>query len=127
MAATKATPLSQVGSSVRRLQEEADRVVSRVRTKISDFAKSPAKEIEGLVGEARRVRGNVRSQVRTAVRQVEERAEPILNRVEQRVSRVVGPMARYFDLAQRGELQELQRRVATLEKRVQDLTKAAAA
>ncbi len=102
-------------------------MVNRVRTQISDFARSPAKGLGDLVGEAKRVRGNVRSQVRTAVRRVEERAEPIINGVEKRLAEVAGPMVRYFDLASHAEIEALQRRVTALEKRVQDLTKSAEA
>jgi polyhydroxyalkanoate synthesis regulator phasin len=112
---------------VRKLQEEADRVVSRVRTRIADFARSPSRELGNLVGEARRVRGNVRSQVRTAVRRVEEGAEPILDRVEQRLANALRPVVRYLSLASQADVEALQRRVASLEKRVQDLSKAAEA
>jgi polyhydroxyalkanoate synthesis regulator phasin len=127
MTATRVTPLSRVGDSVRRLQEEADRVVSQVRSRISDFARSPARELDNLVGEARKVRGNVRSQVRTAVRRVEEGAEPILDRVEQRLADALRPLVRYLRLASQADVEALQRRITSLEKRVQDLSKAAEA
>ncbi len=127
MSATRATRLSQVEDSVRRLQAEADRVVGRVRTKISDFAKSPAKEIGELVGEARKVRGTVRNQVRTAVERVEARAEPLFSRVERSVLEALRPVAQYLDIASRREMEDLQRRLNVLEKRIDDLRKSAEA
>jgi hypothetical protein len=105
---------------VRRLHAEADKVVSRVRTRLSDLARNPTKEFGELVDEARRVRGTVRSRVETAVRRFE-------GRLESRVSQIVKPMARYLDIASSGEVEELRRRLGTLEKQVGDLGKSARA
>ena len=87
---------------------------------LSDFARSPAKEIGDLVGEARRVRGDVRERVQKAVKQSQER-------IEERMAGVVKPVAQYFDVASRAEVDALQGRVGTLEKQISSLTKSAKA
>ncbi len=120
MSDTKTATFAQVGDSVRRLQAEADKVVGRVRTRLNDLARNPSKEFGGLVDEARRVRGTVRSRVESAVRRVEDR-------LEQRVSQLVKPVARYLDIASFDDVDELRRRVASLEKQIGDLDKSAKA
>jgi polyhydroxyalkanoate synthesis regulator phasin len=120
MSDTKTVTFTQVGDSVRRLQAEADKVVSRVRTRLSDLARNPTKEFGELVDGARRVRGNVRSRVETAVQRLEDR-------LEWRVSQIVKPVARLLDIASSGEVEELRRRVGSLEKQVGDLDKSAKA
>lgn len=120
MSATSTTAFSRMGDSVRKLQVEADKVASRVQSRLTDFARSPVKELGNLAGEARRVRKDVRSQVETAVRRIEQR-------VEKRVYQVVKPVTKYFDIVSREELEELQRRVSVLEKRIHDLGKSAEA
>jgi polyhydroxyalkanoate synthesis regulator phasin len=120
MSDTKTVTFTQVGDSVRRLQAEADKVVSRVRTRLNDLARDPGRELSGLVDEARRVRGTVRTRVESAVRRVE-------GRLERRVSQLVKPVARYLDIASSEDVDELRRRVASLEKQIGDLDKSARA
>jgi polyhydroxyalkanoate synthesis regulator phasin len=120
MADTKSASFPQVGDSVRRLQAEADKVVNRVRTRLNDLARNPGKQFGDLVNEARRVRGDVRSRVETAVRSVEDR-------LEKRVSQLVKPVTRYLDIASSEDVEELRRRVASLEKQIGDLDKSARA
>ena len=120
MSETKTGTFTQVGDSVRRLQAEADKVVNRVRTRLNDLARNPGKELRDLVGEARRVRGDVRHRVETTVRRVEDR-------LERRVSQLVKPVTRYLDIATSADVEELRRRVASLEKQIGDLDKSARA
>jgi len=120
MTSTKTATFTQVGDSVRRLQVEADKVVNRVRTRLNDLARNPSKELGDLVGEARRVRGTVRNRVETAVRKVEDR-------LETRVSQLVKPVTRYLDIASSEDVEELRRRVASLEKQIGNLDKSARA
>jgi hypothetical protein len=111
---------TQVGDSVRRLQAEADKVVSRVRTRLSDLARNPTRELGELVDGARRVRGTVRSRVETAVRHLE-------GRLERRVSQIVKPVTSYFGIASSVEVQDLSRRISSLENKIGALDKSAKA
>lgn len=120
MAVTTTTTFSRIGDSVRNLREEADRVVSKVRARVTSLARSPVKELGNLADDARRVRGDVRQQVEKAVRRIEAG-------VEQRVSQVVKPVAKYLDVVSREEIEQLNRRVSALEKRLHALDKSEAA
>jgi polyhydroxyalkanoate synthesis regulator phasin len=120
MSKVRTARISQVGDSVRRLQEEADKVVGRVRNRLNDFARSPAKGLGDLVNEAGRVRRDLRASVRDAVQDAQ-------TRLEKRVAEAVKPVAGYLDIASLKEMQDLRLRVAMLEKRVDDLSKSARA
>jgi polyhydroxyalkanoate synthesis regulator phasin len=118
MAGTKTATsrVDQVGDSVRRVQAEVERLVSRARKSFDDLTAERSGVLEGMIKQAKRIRGDLR-----------KRADATFERVEQRVNDVVEPVARRLNVATRADVEALAERVARLEKQIRTLSKSAEA
>ena len=113
--ATRKPTLKDLGAAARRTAARGEGLVSRA-----------GKEARVLIGDARRIRRDVRRRAERTVREVEHGAERMLNQLEARAAKMTEPvLGKVF--ASRREVQTLTRRLAALEKIVGRLAASRAA
>lgn len=123
---TKATSASVVGDSVKRIQDELEEVVNRVRKGLESLEKR-SETVDAIVRELRRVRNQVRTTADDVLKGAETRANRVLSRVESGASRFLEPIAKRFNVATVSDMEALRDRISVLEKRVEMLSKSAEA
>jgi polyhydroxyalkanoate synthesis regulator phasin len=118
---------AQVQGSIQRLQKEGERLLGRVRKEAARLvSKDQRKVIEGLLAHARRLRIDIQKRAEKAIREVETRAEKAYRQFESQAEKRIEPIVRRFDFASRSDVQRIEKRIAALEKRLEQLdTKAA--
>lgn len=113
---------SQVGSSIRGLQKEGEKLLGRVRKEAARLvSRDRRKALENLVEQANRLRADLQDRVERTVREIERRAERILSRFETQAEKSFGPIIRRLNLPSRADVEALGKRLASLEKRVEEI------
>ncbi len=107
--------------TLKKLRETAKRTTARGESLMS----RARKEAGVLVADARRLRRDTQQRAEKAVKDLERRGERLLGRLESRAAKLTEPvLGKSF--ASHREVRELARRVAELEKRLQQMTSVAA-
>src|SRR5882724_11825809 len=115
MAESKARiTLKDVRASVKRMQTEGEKLVTRLRRDARAFATRSRREtVSSLVSDARRLQADLRKRAERAI--------------EERVTGVVETVVKTLNVATHRELENLRKRVADLERRLDALSKERAA
>lgn len=131
MVATKQAQVAQGSTSADGWQADVERLVGRVRQGVrdswSDFTTRPRKAVDDVVKEARRFRSDLQKRAEQVVRRAQQRSSRVMDSIEGRFTSTFGPVTKRFDVASQRDVDALSRRVADLEKRVDNLGKSAKA
>ena len=108
----------QVQESLKGLQAEGEKLVARVRKEAGKLvSKDQQKAIDNLLSQAKALRTDLQKRTEKALKTVEARAEKVYSQVEKRVE----PLVRRLTLPTRHDLELLSKRLASLEKKVDEL------
>jgi polyhydroxyalkanoate synthesis regulator phasin len=129
MAESKARlSLKDVRASVKRMQTEGERLVTRLRRDARAFATRSRREtVSNLLSDARKLQVDLRKRAERAIEELEATRTRILATLEDRVSTVVEAFVKTLNVATRRELADLRKRVAEIERRLDALSKERAA
>ena len=129
MAESKASlSLKDVRASVKRMQTEGERLVTRLRRDARAFATRSRREtVSNLLSDARRLQVDLRKRAEKAIEELEATRTRILATLEDRVSTVVETFVKTLNVATHRELADLRKRVAEIERRLDALSKERAA
>ena len=109
---------TQVQQSLKGLQTEGEKLIARVRKEASKLvSKDQRKAIDGLLSQAKSIRNDLQKRTEKALKTLETRAEKAYTQVEKRVE----PLVRRLTLPTRHDLELLSKRLATLERKVDEL------
>jgi hypothetical protein len=112
-----AVPFVDVRSVIVVARREGERLAGRLARDVQALVFRPVE----LVPDVRKLERDVRTRADAAVRDLEERGAVVFGAVERQLSRASTAVLRRFSAATQGEIDELDRRVATLEKRLGSL------
>ncbi len=129
MAESKARiTLKDVRASVRRMQTEGEKLVTRLRRDARAFATRSRREtVSSLVNDARRLQADLRKRAEKAIEELDAQRARFLTTLEGRVTGVVETVVKTLNVATHRELENLRKRVADLERRLDALSKERAA
>ena len=129
MAESKARlSLKDVRASVKRMQTEGERLVTRLRRDARAFATRSRREtVSSLVNDARRLQADLRKRAEKAIEELDAQRARFLTTLEGRVTGVVETVVKTLNVATHRELENLRKRVADLERRLDALSKERAA
>jgi len=129
MAESKARlSLKDVRASVKRMQTEGERLVTRLRRDARAFATRSRREtVSNLLSDARKLQVDLRKRAEKAIGELEATRTRILATLEDRVSTVVETFVKTLNVATHRELADLRKRVAEIERRLDALSKERAA
>ena len=110
--------LAQVQESLKGLQSEGEKLLARVRKEAGKLvSKDQRKAIDSLFAQAKALRTDLQKRTEKALKTIEARAEKVYAQVESRVE----PLVRRLSLPTRHEVQQLAKRLGSLEKKVEEL------
>ena len=129
MAESKARiTLKDVRASVKRMQTEGEKLVTRLRRDARAFATRSRREtVSSLLSDARRLQTDLRTRAEKAIEELDAQRTRILATPEERVTGVVETVVKTLNVATHRELENLRKRVADLERRLDALSKERAA
>ena len=129
MAESKARiTLKDVRASVKRMQTEGEKLVTRLRRDARAFATRSRREtVSSLVSDARRLQVDLRKRAERAIEELDTQRARFLTTLEGRVTGVVETVVKTLNVATHRELENLRKRVADLERRLDALSKERAA
>jgi polyhydroxyalkanoate synthesis regulator phasin len=111
--------LSRLQENVKRLQREADVLMSRTRKQATRLiTRDQKRALDRLFNQAQRLRTDLEKRAQRASKDVESRAERFLSTLEKEAAKRLGPLLRRLDLPSRQEIHNLSRRIGQLERRV---------
>jgi poly(hydroxyalkanoate) granule-associated protein len=120
--------LTRMQSTLRRVQSEGERMVGRIRKDAGDLiGKDRRKAVQELIAQAQKVRGDIQKRAERAVKELEERGQKILSAIEKQAEKSVEPIVRGLNLPTRDEIEKLKKKVAQIEKRIEELASSKAA
>jgi polyhydroxyalkanoate synthesis regulator phasin len=120
--AVRGGALQQARKAFARLEREGQKLLGRARTETAKrLTASQRKAIAGLMKQARQLRAEIKRRVQQSGRQLEARGEKILASAERRSAKAISGVIGRLKLPTHGDVQGLQRRITSLEKRVADL------
>lgn len=115
-------------ASVKRMQAEGERLVSRIRTDARKLATESRQEtVSALLSDARSLRGDVRARLERVLRDLEALRDRLVAQLEEGASRLAEPIANRLRVVRQDELGDLRRRIADLERRFEEIEKKAQA
>ena len=116
--------LPDVRAAVKRVQTEGERLVGRLlRDTEALVARSRRQVVSELVRTTRRVQADVRERAERVLHELDTRRAQISATLENQVGGLVETFTRRLNYASRAEVQDLQKRFAGLEQRVDSLAK----
>ena len=129
MAESKARiTLKDVRASVKRMQTEGEKLVTRLRRDARAFAMRSRREtVSSLLSDARRLQTDLRKRAEKAIEELDAQRARFLATLEERVTGVVETVVKTLNVATHRELENLRKRVADLERRLDALSKERAA
>ena len=129
MAESKARiTLKDVRASVRRMQTEGEKLVTRLRRDARAFATRSRREtVSSLVNDARRLQADLRKRAEKAIEELDAQRARFLTTLEGRVTGVVETVVKTLNVATQRDLETLRKRVGELERRLDALSKERAA
>jgi F0F1-type ATP synthase membrane subunit b/b' len=118
--------LKDVRASVKRMQTEGEKLVTRLRRDARAFAtRSRRDTVSGLLTDARRLQADLRARAEKAIEELDAQRTRILATLEERVSHMVESVVKTLNVATHRELENLRKRVADLERRLDAISRAA--
>jgi len=106
--------LKDVRASVKRMQAEGERIVDRIRHDARSLVeRNGMPAMDSVLALA-----DVRKQAERAMHQLDKRRQELLANVEKRLKRVAETIVKGLNAATQAEMNDLSRRVAQLERRV---------
>ena len=129
MAESKARiTLKDVRASVKRMQTEGEKLVTRLQRDARAFATRNRREtVSSLLSDARRLQADLRKRAEKAIEELDAQRARFLTTLEGRVTGVVETVVKTLNVATHRELENLRKRVADLERRLDALSKERAA
>lgn len=113
----------------RRLTELRRTVQKRAQKGLNEVAgllpPAPRKAVKRLTADVERAQKDLRKGAEKAITQVRKRAEELTGKVQERIEDVVTPLVRRLDVASRADVNQLNKRVRELERRVHRQSSAA--
>ncbi len=120
--------LHQVQSTLHRVQKEGERVVDRLRKDARDLlGKDRKKAVQDLLSQAQKLRNDIQRRAERTMKDLEERGQKIVAAIERQAEKGMEPFVRGFNLTTRDELEKLKKRVAHVEKRLEEIAGSRAA
>jgi poly(hydroxyalkanoate) granule-associated protein len=120
--------LRQVQSTFRKAQAEGERVIERIRKDAGDLlGKNRKKAVQDLLAQAQKLRGDLQKRAERAMKDLEERGQKIVSAIEKQAEKSVEPIVRGLNLPTRDEVEKLKKKVAHIEKRLEELAGSKAA
>ncbi len=112
--------LSRLQGNIRRLQRDAEAVLSRTRKQAAQLiSRDQKRALDRIVNQAKRLRSDLEKRAKQASKEVESQGERLLATIEREAVKRVTPLLKRLNLPSRQEVQSLSRRLAQLERRVQ--------
>jgi poly(hydroxyalkanoate) granule-associated protein len=120
--------LEQVQGTLKRVQAEGERVVGRIRKDAGELlSKDRQKAVKDLLAQAQKLRGDIQKRAERAVKDLDERRQQIIAAIEKQAEKSVEPIVRSLNIPTRDEVEKLKKRIAHLEKRLDEIAGSKAA
>ncbi len=123
--ATKAATfprLAQVQDSIRNLQSEGEKLLTRIRKEAGKLvSKDQRKAIDNLISQAKAIRNDIQKRSEKAIKMLESRAEKLYAQIEAQTKKRIDPLMRRLSLPTKHEVEQLAKRLSSLEKKVGEL------
>lgn len=120
--------LHRVQTTLNRVQKEGERVVGRLSKDARDLlGKDRKKAVQDLLSQAQKLRADIQRRAERTVKEIEERGQKIVAAIEKQAEKGLEPLIRSFNLPTRDELEKLKKRVAHVEKRLEEIAGSKAA
>ena len=123
--ATKAATfprLAQVQDSIRNLQSEGEKLLTRIRKEAGKLvSKDQRKAIDNLISQAKAIRNDIQKRSEKAIKVLESRAEKLYAQIEAQTKKRIDPLVRRLSLPTKHEVEQLATRLSSLEKKVGEL------
>ena len=116
-----------VRASVKRMQNEGEKLVTRLRRDARALTSRSRKDVNTLLGDVRRLQTDLRKRATAAIEELETRRARIVSTLEEQVTRIVERVAGGLNVASKDDVAELRKRMAELERRLDALAKERAA
>ena len=126
MAATPKPRLSlrQMRASMKRMQTEGERLVSRLRRDARALTVGSRQEaVSGLVADARRLQTDLRKRAERTIQEIDSQRARILSLLEEQATRLVEAVVKRLNLVTKDDMQDLTKRLSAVERRLDALTK----
>ena len=123
-AATARVSMDEVREQVKKMQNEGERLVARIRRDARGLL-SPSRQevINNLVADVRKLQADLRQRAETTLKDLDTRRAKLRATVEEQVTRVVETVVKRLNLASTDDLGNLRRRIDALEKQVNVLAR----
>jgi len=117
-----AARLRQLQSTVQRVQSEGERMVTRLRKEAAALiGQDRRRAVRDLLTQARKLSTDFQKRAERTMKDLEERGQKIRAAIERQAERSVDPLVRGLNLPTRDELDKLKKKVAQIEKRLDEL------
>jgi len=114
--------LHQVQTTLHRVQKESERIVGRIRKDARDLlGNNRRKAIQDLLSQAEKLRHDFQRRAERTLKEIEERGQKIVAAIEKQAERGFDPFVRRFNLPTRDEIEKLKKRIALIEKRLDEI------
>ena len=111
--------LSDVPATLRELRSEGEKLAGRVRKEAVRLAtRDGRRTLEQLVDRAGELGNDLERRARRAIADLERQAAHLYERLEAQAKRGLAPLVERLDVPSRRDVEQLDRRVSALEKRV---------
>jgi hypothetical protein len=119
---------ADVRASVKRMQSEGEKLVTRIRKDAQTFANRTRREtVTTLLSDARRLRTDLRDRAEKAIKDIDSQRERILTTIEEQGRGLVERVVKGLNLVSAQDLAALNKRLGDIERRLQELSKERAA
>jgi hypothetical protein len=123
--ATRLPLFEDVRQSVKRMQEEGERLVGRIRHDARTFfvGRNGRPTVVSALPDVRKLRADVRQRAERALKEIGSRRERVVATVEEQLARLTELTVKRLQLATHQELEGAVRRISDLERRIETLSK----
>ncbi len=116
--------LSDVREQVKRMQNEGERLVERIRRDAKGLLSSTRQEVvSNLLKDARQLQADVRKRIDAAVKDFDARREKLRAAIEEQATRAVEATVQRLRVASANDLTALRGRIEALEKQINVLSR----
>lgn len=111
---------SRLRGNMKRLQREAEILIHRTRKQAAQLiSRDQKRALDRILNQAKRLGSGLEKRATQASKDVESQSARLLATIEREAAKRLNPLLRRLDLPSRKEVQNLSRRLAQLEKRLQ--------
>ncbi|TMA87810.1 MAG: hypothetical protein E6J77_09540 [Deltaproteobacteria bacterium] len=116
--------LRQMRASMKRMQTEGERLVSRIRRDARALTVGSRREaVSGLMADARRLQTDLRKRAERAIEEIESQRTRILSALEEQATRLVEAVVKRLNLVTKDDMHEMTKRLSAVERRLDALLK----